>query len=73
MTTAAPALISTNLVGAAGLDGREALRLTFSEAIQAGNGWVTIHKADGTLVERFHIATSNRVSLVGAVLTITPT
>lgn len=73
MTGEAPTLISTNLGGTAGFDGRVALRLTFSEPVQAGSGWVSTFKADGTLVERFDIATSSRVSLAGSLPTITPT
>jgi Ca2+-binding RTX toxin-like protein len=48
--------------------------LTFSEAIQKGTGFITIHSgsADGAVVESFDAASSNRLVFSGSSLTIDP-
>ncbi len=49
--------------------------LTFSENIAKGSGTITLRSgsATGTIVESFDAATSNRITLSGATLTIDPT
>jgi hypothetical protein len=49
--------------------------LTFSEAIQKGEGSIVIHSgsASGPLVERFDIATSGNLAISGNTLAINPT
>jgi hypothetical protein len=49
------------------------LALTFSEAIAAGSGTLTLHASNGTIVESFDVATSNRISIIGDVLALNPT
>ena len=47
--------------------------LTFSEAIQRGAGTVLLKTVTGTLIESFDAASSARLSLSGATLTLDPT
>ena len=48
--------------------------ITFSEAVQAGSGYVKLYKAsDDTVVESFDVTSSSALTLSGAQLTINPT
>ncbi len=47
--------------------------LSYSEAIQRGTGTIVLKNAAGTVIESFNAATSNRLSIAGATLTIDPT
>jgi len=51
------------------------ITLTFSEAVQRGTGTISIRagSASGNIVESFDAASSNRISISGATLTIDPT
>ena len=58
--------------GAAGVAVSSNLTLTFSEPLQRGSGTITLRRADGTVVEQFDTATSNRLTLQGSTLTLDP-
>jgi len=47
--------------------------VTFSEAIQRGTGTIYLKNAGGTVIEAFDAATSSRIAISGAALTIDPT
>lgn len=49
------------------------LVLTFNEGIERAAGQITLHKADGSVIERFDVATSGRLSLKYNTLVIDPT
>lgn len=46
--------------------------LTFSEAVQRGNGSIVLKTAAGVVIEIFDAASSNRIGLSGSTLTIDP-
>lgn len=52
---------------------RTDIDITFSEAIQRGNGEIILKTTGGTVVETFAVATSDRVSITAGVLSIDPT
>ncbi len=58
--------------GAAGVAISSNITLTFSEPIQRGSGTITLRRADGTVVEQFDAATSDRLTLQGSTLTLDP-
>ena len=58
--------------GAAGVVVSSNLTLSFSEPVQRGSGSITLRRADGTVVEQFDSATSNRLTLQGSTLTLDP-
>jgi methionine-rich copper-binding protein CopC len=58
--------------GAAGVAVSSSLALTFSESVQRGSGTITLRRADGTVVEQFDAASSNRLILQGSTLTLDP-
>ncbi|MEB3200734.1 MAG: Calx-beta domain-containing protein [Synechococcaceae cyanobacterium] len=70
---AGPSLQSHNLQAAGDFEIGQNLQLVFSAPVVAGSGVLAIHRGDGELVERFNLATSNRVSFSGNTLTINPT
>lgn len=49
------------------------ITLTFSESIQRGSGNLVLKKADGTVIETFDAATSQRLKISGSSLKIDPT
>ena len=55
------------------LDVADNITLTFNSALTKGTGFISLYKADGTLVERFDVATSTRVKVEGQTLTLDPT
>ena len=61
--------------GATGVAVGSNIIVTFSENIAKGSGAITLRSgsATGTIVESFDAATSNRLTLAGATLTIDPT
>ncbi len=59
--------------GATGASRSANIALTFSEAIQRGTGNIVLKKLDGTIVESFDAASSNRLSVSGNTLTLDPT
>jgi len=59
--------------GATGIVANANIVATFDEAIARGTGNITLRRGDGSVVETFDIATSNRVVVSGATLTIDPT
>jgi len=73
--TAAPALATlspANGSSAAVISAN--LRATFNEPVQKGTGSITLRKsADNSLVETFDVASSPRITVSGATLTIDPT
>jgi hypothetical protein len=59
---------------ATGVAGYVNLVATFNEGIQKGTGNITLKKtADNSTVETFDVATSSRITVSGATLTINPT
>jgi len=73
--TVAPAILSSfPSDGASGVPVNASIVVAFSEPIQRGNGAIEIHSGSpaGALVERFDAATSPRLSVAGASLTIDP-
>jgi methionine-rich copper-binding protein CopC len=59
---------------ATGVAGYANLSATFNEGIQKGTGNITLKKtADNSTVESFDVATSSRITVSGATLTINPT
>ena len=72
---APPAIATLNPAnGASGVAGYANLAATFDEAIAFGTGAITIRKsADDSVVETFDVATSPRIAVSGATLTIDPT
>ena len=60
--------------GATGVAAAASLAVTFDENVQKGTGNITIKQsADNSTVETFDVATSPRVTVSGATLTIDPT
>jgi cyclophilin family peptidyl-prolyl cis-trans isomerase/methionine-rich copper-binding protein CopC len=49
------------------------IELVFSEAVEQGSGSIVLKTAAGVEVERFDVATSPRLALVGNTLTVNPT
>lgn len=49
------------------------IKVTFTEAIQRGIGNIYLKDAEGTVIETFNAATSDRISISGKSLTIDPT
>jgi len=66
-------LIASNVNAAQGFDGRELISFTFSEAIQAGAGVISLFDSSGRLVESFDLANSQGVIIDGNTLRIRPT
>jgi VCBS repeat-containing protein len=58
--------------GAASVAVTSNVTLTFSEPVQRGGGTITLRRADGTLVEQFDAATSNRLTVQGNTLALDP-
>ena len=59
---------------ATGVAGYANLSATFNESIQMGTGNITLKKgADNSTIETFDVATSSRITVSGATLTIDPT
>jgi autotransporter-associated beta strand protein len=73
--TTAPTIASLNPADdASGVAVNVTLTATFSEIIQKGTGNITLKKsADNSTVETFDVATSSRITVSGATLTIAPT
>ncbi|NJO94005.1 MAG: Ig-like domain-containing protein, partial [Hydrococcus sp. RM1_1_31] len=64
--TTPPTLTSSNPAdNATNVPVNNSLVLTFNEDIEAGVGTITLHRADGTIIETFDVATSNRLSFSG--------
>ncbi len=61
--------------GATGVATSANISVTFSEAVQRGIGTISLHSgsSSGPVVESFDVATSDRLSISGALLTIDPT
>lgn len=57
---------------ATGVAVTQSVAVTFSESIARGVGEIVLKRADGTVVEAFNAATSNRLSISGSTLTIDP-
>jgi hypothetical protein len=77
LDTTAPVLSSTTptapLDDATGVAVGADLVLTFGEAIAKGTGFIELFSANGTLIEAFDAAISDRLSFSGDTLTIDPT
>ncbi len=72
--TAAPELVSVFPDdGATGVTLNANLTATFNEAVKRGSGNVQLLLDDGTVVESFNVATSPRIAINGATVTIDPT
>jgi methionine-rich copper-binding protein CopC len=74
--TIAPTITAYTPAAGSTLTGLESnLTLTFSESVQKGTGTIQLRSgsATGALVESFDVASSNRLSLSGATLTVDPT
>ncbi|WP_114944830.1 Ig-like domain-containing protein [Microvirga calopogonii] len=74
LDSSAPTLALTNPIdNATNVSTSADLTLTFSEAVHKGVGTIELHTSNGTVIESFDAATSNRVSIAGNVLTVDPT
>ena len=72
--TTAPILVSTSPTDEASRVAIDTnLVLTFSESIARGTGTLVLKNSAGTIIESFNIATSSRVTISGATLTVNPT
>jgi len=60
------------IIGATGVDSKTTIEITFNETIIPGSGDITIQRPNGSIVESFSMPNTN-VSIIGKVLTITPT
>jgi methionine-rich copper-binding protein CopC len=71
--TQSPVLLSGNPArGETGIELNANIVLNFSEVVNRGSGTLTLRDAAGVAVETFDVATSARLTLAGAALTIDP-
>lgn len=73
LDSTAPSIASVSpLGGAVNVGTTSNIVVTFDEAIARGNGSIVLLRSDGTVVEKFDTATSDRISVTGPTLTIDP-
>jgi hypothetical protein len=71
--TAPSAVTFSPAVGATGVALTASPSITFSEAVQRGNGSIVLKNVGGSVLESFNVASSTRVTINGSTLTLDPT
>lgn len=72
--TTAPKLKKASLAGLVGVNLDASITLSFNEAVRLGSGSIVLHKADGSVVETFHVnSPSTRLQVAFNKLKLVPT